>query len=215
MAEQNPPGFPGGFVSVSLAEFGGRLHLRLGQMFYVGVLDQFLGTDGSTQTALDALGVIDPGNVVCNGDGAVGTDLLAQTTADTTHSAGTGGSCALGHGVAGNDHIAAGLHRDDQLTGACSGTGHTAYAQILVNNGHTVFHGDGAVLTGFGAGAIAQTAVLTDQRAGTADFGSCHAVLEAFVVALDLGALRQVAMGIVLSDTGTADQSHSGGSNIG
>ena len=184
------------------------LGIRLSQVLHVGILNQLLGADGGAQAALDTLGVVDPGQAVFHGDGIVGADLLTLAAADAAHSTGTGGGSTLCHRVAGNDHIAARLHRNNQVAGADIGTGHAAHTQVFVNNGDTVLDGDRAILTGSGAGAVAQTAELTGQGTGAANLGGSQTVVEALVIGLDLGTLHQVALSVVLLGTGAADQCH-------
>ena len=179
--------FPGVFLrNLSLRIVHG-LDGGIGQGLNLGVLDQLLGADGSTQATVVTLGVIDNSQIVGNSDRTVGADLLTQTAADAADGTATGSDSALCHGVTSNDHITVGLHGNDQATGADCGTGHTANAQILVNPGNALEDLDGAVLTGLGAGAVAQTAVLAGQGAVAADLGSSQAVMEAFVVTLGLG----------------------------
>ena len=106
-------------LSKKLSDRGAVDGLRLGlaQVLHIGVLDQLLGADSCAQAALGALGVVDPGHIVLDGDSALGADLLTQTAADTADGTGTGGSSTLGHGVTGDDHVAGGLNGNDQQAG--------------------------------------------------------------------------------------------------
>ena len=101
-----------------------------------------------------------------------------------------------------------GFYGNNQIPGAHRGAGHTAHAQVLVHPGHSVDHLDGAVLAHLGAGAVAQAAELAGQGAAAAHLGGSQAVLEALVICLGLGALGQVAVGVVELFAGAADQSH-------
>ena len=65
-------------------------HAAIGQVFHVGVLDQLLGTDRCTQTAVVALGVVDHCQILLDGNGVLGADLLTQTAADAADGATTG-----------------------------------------------------------------------------------------------------------------------------
>ena len=121
-----------------------------------------LGTDRGAEAAVVALAVVDPGQVALDGDGILGADLLTQAAADTTDSTASGSDSALCHRVTGDDHILVRLHGNDQIAGTDSGAGHTANTKILVHNGNAVLHRDGAVLTGLGAGTVAQTAILAE-----------------------------------------------------
>ena len=177
-------------------------HMRLRQFLNIGVLDQLHGTDHGAQTALVTLGVVDSGQALFHGDGIIGADLLALTAADTADGTGTGSNGALCHGVAGNDHIACRLNSSDQASGAGIGTSHTADTQFLIHHSNTVHHGDGAVLTGFGTGTVAQAAVLAGQRTGAANLSGCQTVGEAFVLCLGLNTLHQQTVGIILAVTG-------------
>ena len=190
------------------------LDAGIGQGLNLGVLDQLLGADGSAEATVVTQGVVDNSQVVGNGDGALGADLLTQTAADTADGTATGGNSALGHGVTGDDHVPAGFHGDDQVTGAGGGTSHTANAQIFVDMSNALDDLDGAVLTSLGAGAVAQAAVLAGQGAGAADLGSGQAVLEAFVVGLHLGTLGQVSVLIIGLCAGAADHSHLAGDSL-
>jgi len=160
----------------------------VGQVLHIGVLDQLLGAHGSTQTAVVTLGVVDDSQVVGDGDGTMGADLLTQTAADTADGTAAGGDGALCHGITGNDDVPVGLHGNDQLAGADSGTGQTAHAAVFVDSCHAVDDGNCVVLTGLDTGAEAQAAELAGQGAVAADLGSGDAVLEAFVFSLGSGA---------------------------
>ena len=81
------------------------------QVFHVGILDQFLGADCGAKTAVVALFVVDHRQILGDGDGIVGTDLTAQTTAYTANGTAAGGDSALCHRVAGDDHVMTRLNR--------------------------------------------------------------------------------------------------------
>ena len=131
--QQKPSRFREGRCSETSGLDGGAvlgLGVGIGQVLHVGVLDQLLGAHSGTEAALGALGVVDPGQALLNGNGTFGADLLTQTAADAAHGTGTGGGSALGHGVTGDDHVPVGFHGNNQVTGADSGTGHAADTQI-------------------------------------------------------------------------------------
>ena len=73
--------------------FGLRFHRRIvsgngtgiGQILHIGVLDQLLGAHSGAQAAVGALGVVNDSQVVGDGDGTLGADLLAQAAADTAY----------------------------------------------------------------------------------------------------------------------------------
>ena len=76
-----------------------------------GIHDQVLGTHGGTQTAGITLAVIDDRQILGDGDGALGADLLTQTAANAAHSTATCGNRALSQRITGDNYIPARLHR--------------------------------------------------------------------------------------------------------
>ena len=68
----------------------GKNNALVGKVLHIGILDQLLGAHGCAQTAVVTLGVVDDSQVVGNGDGTIGADLLTQTAADTADGTATG-----------------------------------------------------------------------------------------------------------------------------
>ena len=86
------------------------------------VSNHLLGAGADAQTAVVTLGVVDDSQVAIQGDGTIGTDLLAQTAADAAQGAAAGGHIALCVGGAGDDDVLAVLDAGDDTTGASSST---------------------------------------------------------------------------------------------
>ena len=188
---------------------------RIGQVLHIGVLDQLLGANGGAKAAVVTQRIVDPGQILFHSDSTLGADLLTQTAADTTGGAASGGDSTLCHGSAGDQYILAGFHGNDQITGASGSAGHTADAQTLVHVCNVLDDLDSAILTSLDAAAKAQAAVLTAQRAAAANLGSSHAVLKAFVLCLQLGAGHHVALVVVETVTGAANQRYLTGNSTG
>ena len=187
----------------------------IGQVLDLGVFDQLLGADGGAQAAVVALGIIDYGQVLGDGNGVVGADLGTQTAAHTAYGAAAGGDSTLGQGMAGDDHVAVGFHRNDQTAGTDLGAGHTTNAQILVDYGNAVFDGDGIVFAGFDTVAVTKAAELAGQGTAATDLGCGIAVVDALVVAFHFGAGGQVAVLVISPFAGAADQRHLPGDGDG
>ena len=177
----------------------------------IDIPDQFFGANRGTQTTAGALGIINDSQIIFNCNGTFRADLLAQTTADTTHCTGTHGNRATGSGCAGDRHIAARFHGNDQFPGANLGAEHTSDAKILIHHCNAVLNGQGAMLAGSHASAIAKAAILTDHRSVAANFGSSKTISEAFIFTLDLVSPEQIAVSIESTVTGAADMSHLSG----
>ena len=186
-------------------------HAAVGQIFHVGIFDQLLGANCCTQAAVVALGVINNSQILLNGDGILGADLLAQAAADTADGTAAGGDSALCQRSTGDDHIPVGLHGYDQVAGTDSCTGQTANTTILIDFGNTVDNGNGVVLTGLYTGAEAQAAKLAGQGAVAADLGSCHTVMKALILSFDLSACYQITGFVVTLFAGAANQSYLAG----
>ena len=143
------------------------------------------GADIGAVTALDALGIVDGGQVVRDLDG------LGRALALALHAAYAARIALLHHdgalllgGAGGNDLLVVG-HLLDDVLGADGGSGHAALALFPVHLRHAVFHAHGAEGAGphavahAHAGELAQLGALVaeahggrlDARAGDAGRG--------------------------------------------
>ena len=174
--------------------------------------DGIAGADLGAELAADALVIVHNSNTVDDMDSVLLALLLAQTAADTRDRADVHGSLALLQVGAGHvDLLGVGGNGNDQFAGASLHAGAAVGALLGINDGSTVFaDGDGAELAGGDAGAEAQAAELTGQRAVAANLGSSHTVMEAFIDSLHLGA-HDVAFLVHTLIAGAANQSHLAG----
>ena len=109
--------------------------------------------------AADALGIVDPRQIVHYVDGFMLAGSLAELTADTADIAELPQRSALFLRGAGYHNVLIVRHRLNDPSGAGSGTGHTADALLMIYLGNAVLHGDCALRTGLNAVAKAQTAI--------------------------------------------------------